>query len=185
MMEQEAANNARYSELLTTPMDTLVKTEDDAAITGTEAFPDGEGLSVTMLAAHNVDSMSALDVKVLDYIWTEVIAWDICTYWVGAPAGTFTVELLSDTEFLLFQGPQSGHGMTWGNTILYIRDLHGMAWHGMVSGQHSMKQSKIDLANIREYRWVRTLGWMATTEGRLWALAIEKTKIPVPQSRGW
>ena len=84
-----------------------------------------------MPVAHNVDSVSALDAKVPDYIWTEVIARDICTYRVGAPAGTFTVELLSDTEFLLFQGPQSGHGMTWENTILYIQDLHGMAWHGL------------------------------------------------------
>ena len=65
-----------------------------------------------MQVACNVDSMSALDAKVPDYVWTEVIAQDICTYWVGALPGIFVVELLSDMEFLLFQGPQSGPGMT-------------------------------------------------------------------------
>ena len=79
-----------------------------------------------------MDSVSGLDAKVPDYVWTEVIAWDICTYQVGAPAGTFTIELLSDMEFLLFQGPRSGPGMTWENTIPYIRilqDIHD--WGGM------------------------------------------------------
>ena len=107
-------------------MDTPVKSQDDAAVKGTGASPDGEGLSTTaysglcrreaycllVLVAHNVDSVSVLDAKVPDYVWTEVIAQDICTYWVGAQPVTFTIELLSDMEFLLFQGPQSGPGMT-------------------------------------------------------------------------
>ena len=100
--------------------------------------------------------MSAFDAKVPDYVWTEVIARDICAYQVGAPVDTFTIELLCDTELLLFQGPWSGHGMTWEQTILYIRDLHSIRdWVGMaitmVTDQCSMKQSKIDLANTREY----------------------------------
>ena len=52
-----------------------------------------------------------LDTKVPDYVWTEVIAQDICMFQIGAPSGTFVVELLSDTEFLLFQGPWSGPGI--------------------------------------------------------------------------
>ena len=100
--------------------------------------------------------MLALDSKVPDHIWMELIAWDICTYWLRTPAGTFTIELLSDTEFLLFQCHQSGRGMTWKNTIQDIQNLHGVTdWEGMevtiVSGQHTMKQSKIDLANMQKY----------------------------------
>ena len=79
--------------------------------------------------------------------------------------------------------------MTWENTILYIQDLHGIRdWGGMevtmVASQHSMKQSKIDLANTQEYHQACTLGWMATAECRLCALAIEKTETPAPQPRG-
>ena len=101
-----------------------------------------------------------LDAKVPDYVWAEVIARDICTYQIGAPPGTFVVELLSDTEFLLFQGPRSSPGMAWEDTIHYIRTLVDIQdWGGMevtvVVGQRTMKQSRIDLANAREYRWTR------------------------------
>ena len=79
--------------------------------------------------------------------------------------------------------------MTWENTIQYIQNFHGvMDWGGMevtvVSGQHTMKQFKIDLAIMQEYCQVCTLEQMVTAEGRLWALAIDKNKPLVPQSRG-
>ena len=202
-MEQEVTDDAQFSEILSTPLDMPVKSEDDATITGTGASPDGEGLStkasselhwrdaycLLVHVTHNVNSVLALDSKVPDYVWTEVIARDICTYRLWAPAGTFTIELLSDTEFLLFQGPRSGRGMTWENTIEYIWNLHGVTdWGSMevtvVSGQCTMKQSKIDLANTWEYCQTHTLEQMATAEGRLWALAIEKTKYLVPSPRG-
>ena len=131
-MEQKESDDARYSELLT-PTRTPVKSEDDTT-KGTGASPDSERSPATVSqvmcqreaycllvwVTHNVDSVSVLDAKVPDYVWTEVIARDICTYRIGAPSGTFVVELLSDTEFLLFQGPWSGPGIAWEDTICYI-----------------------------------------------------------------
>ena len=127
-MEQKESNDAWYSELLT-PTRTPVKSEDDTT-KGTRASPDSERSPATVSqpmcrreaycllvqVACNMDSVSALDAKVTDYVWTEVIAQDIRTYWIGAPSGTFVVELLSDTEFLLFQGPR----IAWEDTIRYI-----------------------------------------------------------------
>ena len=74
---------------------------------GTGASPDSERSPTTVSqgmyrreaycllvwVARNVDSVSTLDTKVPDYVWTEVIARDICTYRIGAPSGTFVVEL--------------------------------------------------------------------------------------------
>ena len=131
-MEQKESDDARYSELLTR-MKTPVKSEDDAT-KGTGASPDSERSPTTVSqgmhrreaycllvrVACNMDSVSALDTKVPDYVWTGVIARDICTYQIGAQSGTFIVELLSDMEFLLFQGPQSGPGIAWEDTIRYI-----------------------------------------------------------------
>ena len=173
-MEQKETDDARYSELLT-PTGTPVKMEDDTT-KGTGASPEGEKLPATepqgmrrrevycllVQVARNVDSVSALDAKVPDYVWTEAIARDICTYQIGALPNTFVVELLSDTEFLLFQGPRSGPGMAWEDTILYIRTLHDIQdWGGMevtvIVGQCTMKQSRIDLANTRDYRHTQIL----------------------------
>ena len=180
-----------------------VKSEDDATAQGTGASPDGEGLSTAMpqglrqreaycllvRVTRNVDSVSTLDAKVPKYVWNEVITWDICTYRVGAPTSTFTTELLSDTEFLLFQGPQSGPGMTWENTVPYTRILYDCHdWVGtevaVVASQHTMKQSKIDLANTRDYLQACILGQLAAIEGRARNLAIENAKVLVPQARG-
>ena len=135
-MEQKETDDARYLELLT-PTGTPVETEDDTT-KGTGASPESEKSPATgpqgmcrreaygllVRVSRNVDSVSALNAKVPDYVWTEAIAPDICEYQIGAPTNTFVLELLSDTEFLLFQGPRSGPGMAWEDTILYIRTLH-------------------------------------------------------------
>ena len=135
-MEQKETDHAWYSELLT-PSGTPVKMEDDTTkgtraslesdkspATGPQGMCRREAYCLLVRVAHNMDSVSALDAKVPDYVWTEAIARDICAYRIGAPPNTFVVELLSVTEFLLFQGPQSGPGMAWEDTILYIRTLH-------------------------------------------------------------
>ena len=104
-MEQKESDDTQYSKLLI-PMKTPVKSEDDTT-KGTGASPDSERSPATVSqgmrrreaycllvwVAHNMDSVSALDTKVPDYVWTEVIARDICTYRIGAPSGTFVVEL--------------------------------------------------------------------------------------------
>ena len=135
-MEQKETNDARYSEL-PIPTRIPVKTEDDTTkgtgaslesdkspATGSQGTSQREAYCLLVRVAHNVDSVSALDAKVPDYVWTEDIARDICVYRIGALPNTFVVELLSDTEFLLFQGPWSGPRMAWEDTILYIWTLH-------------------------------------------------------------
>ena len=203
-MEQKGTEDARYLLFLTTtPVDTSVKSKDDTTDDGTRASPEGEGSSVAaspglhrreaycllVRVTCNVDSVSALDAKVPDYVWTEAIAWDICTHQVGAPANAFTIELLCDMEFLLFEGPRSGLGITWENTITYIRILHDICDWGstevtVVAGQHTMKQSRIDLANTREYHRAHILGRLAAMEGKAWTLALKNAKTPTPQGRG-
>ena len=200
-MEQKGTEDARYPEFLTTtPVDTSVKSKDDITDDGTGASPEGEGSSAAaspglrqreaycllVWVTRNVDSVSTLDAKVPDYVWTEAISWDICAHWVGAPANAFTIELLCDTEFLLFEGPQSGPGITWENVITYIRILHDIRDWGstevtVVASQRTMKQSRIDLANTREYHRARILGRLAAVEGKAWMLALKNAKTPTPQ----
>ena len=196
-MEQKESDDAWYSELLT-PTKTPVKSEDDNT-KGTRASPDGERSPTTVSqrmhqreaycllvqVTRNVDLVSALDTKVPDYVWTQ----DICTFRIGAPSGTFVVELISDMEFLLLQGPWSGPRIAWEDTIHYIRALHDIwDWGGMevtvVVAQHTMRQSQIDLANTREYRRARILGRLTTVEGWARTLALEGPRLVSPQGRG-
>ena len=200
-MEQKESDDARYSKLLT-PTQTPVKSEDDNT-KGTRASPDSERSPATVSQGMcqreaycllvrvtcNMDSVSALDAKVPDYVWTEIIARDICMFQIGAPSGTFLVELLSDMEFLLFQGPRSGPRIAWEDTIHYIRALHDILdWGGMeatvVIAKRTMRQSRIDLANTRGYRWARVLGWLATVKGQARTLALESPRPVSSQGRG-
>ena len=203
-MEQKGTEDARYPEFLTTtPVDAPVKSEDDTADDRTGASPEGGGSSAVassglhqreaycllVQVTRNVDSVSALDAKVPDYVWTEAIARDICAYWVGTPANAFTIELLCDTEFQLLEGPRSGPGIIWENTIKYIWVLHDIHdWGGtevtVVVGQRTIRQSQIDLANTREYCWARILGRLAAVEGKARTLALENAKTPTSLGRG-
>ena len=45
--------------------------------------------------------LSEWDVQLPAHAWNEDIAVDICESRIGCPAGTYKVQLLSDTEFLL------------------------------------------------------------------------------------
>ena len=199
-MERKGTEDAWYPEFLTTtPVDVPVKSEDDTTDDGTGASPEGGGLSAAaspglrrreaycplVRVTRNVDSVSTLDAKVPNYVWTEAIAQDICVYRVGAPANALTIELLCDTEFLLFKGPRSRPVITWENVIKYIRVLHEICdWGGtevtVVAGQCTMRQSRINLANTRECRSARILGRLAAVEGKARMLALENVKTLTP-----
>ena len=48
------------------------------------------------------------DRKMLDYCWNAGICKDICKAQTRVLPGTFSVDLLSDTEFLLYKLPKMG-----------------------------------------------------------------------------
>ena len=203
-MEQKGTEDARNPEILRTiPVHTPVKCKVNTTNNRTGASLEGEGSSAAVSpglrrreaycllvwVTHNVDTVSALDAKVPDYAWTEVIARDICTHRVLAPSNTFTVELLSDTEFLLFEGPQSRPGIMWENVMKYVRVLHDISNLGSMevaamAGQHTMRQAWNDLANTREYRRTHILGRSAAVEGKARTLALENAQPLTPQGRG-
>ena len=49
----------------------------------------------------DADGLSEQDVRLPAHAWNEDITVDICESQIGCPAGTYKVQLLSDTEFLL------------------------------------------------------------------------------------
>ena len=53
----------------------------------------------------------------------------------------------------------------------------------MVAGQHTMRQSQIDLANTREYHRAHILSRLAAVEDKAWMLALENAKTLTPMGR--
>ena len=103
------------------------------------------------------DAIPKRDQRIDPLAWNELICQNICENRLGAEPDTFFVQLLSDTEFLLYEGKKDGPGMTWDRTVGYIRRLQGMfPWCGvpafLVAGQRTLKRSRIDVADSFWYR---------------------------------
>ena len=101
--------------------------------------------------------LSERDVRVPAHAWNEDIAVDICESRIGCPPGTYKVQLLSDTEFLLRKRPTSGPEMNWQDANAVIRLIHGgFLWCGipvsLVAGHRSKKEAKYDLDATFAYR---------------------------------
>ena len=82
---------------------------------------------------------------------------DICESRIGCPPGTYKVQLLSDTEFLLRKRPTSGPEINWQDANAVIRLIHGgFLWCGipvsLVAGHRSKKEAKYDLDATFAYR---------------------------------
>ena len=101
--------------------------------------------------------LSERDVQLLAHAWNEDIAVDICESRIGCPPGTYKVQLLSDTQFLLRKRPTSSLEMNWQDANAVIRLIHGdFLWCGVpvsLAARHrSKKEAKYDLDATFAYR---------------------------------
>ena len=72
------------------------------------------------------------DHKMPDYCWNAGICKDICEARTRVLPGTFSVDLLSDTEFLLYKLPKTGRGMSEMESALFADLIMGSyLWAGV------------------------------------------------------
>ena len=129
------------------------------------------------------------DVRLPAHAWNEDVAIDICESQIGCPAGTYKVQLLSDTEFLLRKWPTSGPEMNWQDANMIIRLIRGhFLWCGvpvsLAAGHRSKKEAKYDLNATFAYRHTRAQEQTVLSKFR------KDSKRSVispkePQPRGW
>ena len=128
-VQKQGALNARVTELCTSLQETMAQGEtsgQESSVTrtlptrhrtvpGQSAPTDGihrrESYCLLVQVIKDALGLSEWDVRVLTHAWDENIAADICKSWIGCPPGTYKVQLLSDTEFLLRKRPTSGPEM--------------------------------------------------------------------------
>ena len=172
--KQEAAN-AHVTELCASLQETMAQGEmsgQESSVTGTpparlQAVPgrsaptDGirhqESYCLLVRVVKDALRLSEWDIRVPTHAWDENIAADICESRIGCPPGTYKVQLLSDTEFLLRKRPTSGPEMNWQDANAVIRLIHGeFLWCGvpvtLVAGHRTKKEAKYDLDTTLAYR---------------------------------
>ena len=96
------------------------------------------------------------DRKVLDYCWNTGICKDICKAQTRVLPGTFSVDLLSDMEFLVYKLPKTGQGMSENESALLADFIGGnYLWAGVPADVfvtlRTIQQVRRDKAKTREY----------------------------------
>ena len=134
--------------------------------------------------------LSKQDVQLPAHAWNEDITVDICESRIGCPAGTYKVQLLSDTEFLLRKRPTSGPKMNWQDANAIIRLISGLfLWCGVpvsLAARHrSKKEAKYDLDATFTYRHTRAQERTVLSKFRKDSKrSVISPKEPQPRGRG-
>ena len=133
--------------------------------------------------------LSKWDVRLPAHAWNEDIAIDICESQIGCLAGTYKVQLLSDTEFPLRKRPTSGPEMNWQDANMIIRLISGLfLWCAVLvslaAGHRSKKEAKYDLDATFTYRHTRaqerTVLSKFQKDSKRSVISLKE-----PQPRGW
>ena len=107
---------------------------------------------------------------------------------IGCPSGTYKVQLLSDTEFLLRKQPTSGPEMNWQDANAVIRLIHGeFLWCGvpvtLVARHRTKKEAKYNLDTTFAYWHTRAQERIALS--KFWKDSKRSVITPMePQPRG-
>ena len=112
------------------------------------------------------------DCKVPDYCWNAGICKDICEAQTRVLPSAFSVDLLSDTEFLVFKLPKTGRGMSEQELALFADLIAGSyLWAGVPADifvtPRTTQQARRDKAKMREYRHRITVERLAAPQARL------------------
>ena len=119
--------------------------------------PRWESYCLFVRVLRDSDAILEQDHKVPEHRWNAGISKDICEAWTGVRLGTFSVDLLSDTEFLVYKLPKTGRGMTHTESMLFV-DLIGVRylWGGVPANvfdaQQTTPQARRDKAKTQEYQ---------------------------------
>ena len=118
------------------------------------------------------DAILEQDHKVPEYCWNAGISKDICEAQTGVVPGTFSVDLLSDTEFLVYHVPKTTRGMSDREAGCYADLIEGSyLWAGSPATvfvtKRTTQEARRDKAKTREYRRKITVWRLAAAQARI------------------
>ena len=169
------------------------------SLTGLCASPDEhsrwESNCLYVRVLRDSDVILEQDRKVLEYCWNAGISKDICEARTGVVPGTFSVDLLSDTEFVVYRVPKTTRGMSDREARCYTDSIMGSyLWAGSPATvfvtRRTTQEARRDKIKTREYRWKITVWRLAAAQARLKDLEMvtqkrqERAANPVVRGRG-
>ena len=138
-------------------MDDLPRERADSPA-GSCAMPDEtprwESYCLYVRVLRDSDAILEQDCKVPEYCWNAGISKDICEARTGVVPGTFSIDLLSDMEFLVYRLPKTGRGMSDHESVHHA-DLIASSylWAGSLADvyvtQQTMQQVRRDKAKTK------------------------------------
>ena len=142
------------------------------SLTSLGEIPRQESYCLYIRVLRDSDVVLEQDHKVPDYCWNAGISKDICKAWTRVLLGTFSVDLLSDTEFLVYKLTKTGRGMSEAESMLFADLTAGSyLWAGVPADvfvtPRTTQQVRRDKAKTREYRRRIKVERLAATQARL------------------
>ena len=136
-----------------------------------DEHPRWESNCLYIRVLRDSDAILEQDRKVPEYCWNAGISKDICEARTGVVPGTFSVDLLSDTEFLVYRIPKMTRGMSDCEARCYADLIMGSyLWAGSPATVFVTKQTtqeaRRDKVKTREYRRRITVQRLATAQAR-------------------
>ena len=103
--------------------------------TGSSVPPEGickrESYCLFIRVLKDTDELLERDHLLPGHSWNPGICQDICKAWSGVPPSSLAVDLLSDSEFLLYKLPKTGRGMTYDEGEMFRHCIEGSyLWGG-------------------------------------------------------
>ena len=120
--------------------------------------PRQESYCLYIRVLRDFDVVLEQDRKVPVYCWNASISKDIWEAWTRVLPGTFSMDLLSDTEFLVYKLPKMGRGNVRGRVDALSWDLIGGSylWAGVPADVFvtlwATQQTRRDKTKTQEYQ---------------------------------
>ena len=163
--------------------------------TSPDEHPRRESNCLYVRVLRDSDAILEQDRKVPEYCWNAGISKDICGARTGVVPGTFSIDLLSDTEFLVYRVPKTTRGMSDREARCYADSITGSyLWAGSPAtvfvARRTTQEARRDKIKMREYRQKITVQRLAAAQARLKDLEMvtkkcqERAANPVARGRG-
>ena len=160
-----------------------------------DEHPRQESNCLYIRVLRDSDAILEQDRKVPEYCWNAGISKDICEARTGVMPGTFSVDLLSDTKFLVYCIPKTTRGMSDHEARCYADLIMcSYLWAGSPATifvtKRTTQEARRDKVKTKEYCRRITVQRLATAQARLKDLEMvtqkhqERAANPVARGRG-